>query len=488
MNTKNFYILMAIGAALRLLMINIPPLWYDENFTLLLSRLPFDKLIQATAGDVHPPLHYMVLWLIQSQLPELPAWWIRIPSFVFSVLSLWIFIQLVDETDIPERVALPAIVMMTILPMQLWYAQEGRMYALLEMLVLGALLLVVRGEYLRLALPFAMLLYTQNYGLFYVACISLVALAREDVYFRAQAFWRVAASGALAVLAYIPWALVLAGQMTTISGRYWITDASAGAALKTIYQQFWASAMLPSGIVPSYVLTFAALLAGTVALIRAKHPAASLILIMGYLPFALAWGASLVWQPLLLHRALIGTSPFFYLIVAWCAEYIPAGNVRRAAYAAALVIPLLMFGVGGYYLNIPAMKGEGAVSPLLDSLTYIRANWQEGDILYYTDDGPMINLMPYTDLPAYRMPECDIQKTSYAPVLGSLSDQTRAALGVPIAALDDIPHKRAWVFAPRSPLHPKCYEEQIAIIAPDGMQLITVDENEYLVSGIWLKQ
>jgi hypothetical protein len=145
-------------------------------------------------------------------------------------------------------------------------------------------------------------------------------------------------------------------------------------------------------------------------------------------------------------------------------------------YAASFIAPILMFGVSGYYLNISAMKG----SPLLSALEYVTANWQDGDLIYYADDGPMLNLMPYTALPQYKMPACD------TAVLGSLSDTTRAALGITIADLSDVPHARAWVFAPRSPLHPLCYEEQIKAIAPAGAQLITIDDNEFIQSGVWL--
>jgi hypothetical protein len=78
------------------------------------------------------------------------------------------------------------------------------------------------------------------------------------------------------------------------------------------------------------------------------------------------------------------------------------------------------------------------------------------------------------------MPECD------RPVLGALSKSTRAALGVLVADLDGLPYTRAWVFAPRSPLHPQCYEEQIARIAPEGSQVLTVDDSKYIFSGVWL--
>jgi hypothetical protein len=38
---------------------------------------------------------------------------------------------------------------------------------------------------------------------------------------------------------------------------------------------------------------------------------------------------------------------------------------------------------------------------------------------------------------------------------------------------------------PRSPLHPQCYEAQIADMAK-GAPLILVDDNIFITSGVWL--
>lgn len=155
-------------------------------------------------------------------------------------------------------------------------------------------------------------------------------------------------------------------------------------------------------------------------------------------------------------------------------------------YFLTLIVSILCIaGIYGYYKNIAAMKGDGAVSSMRGALAYVEANWQDGDIIFTTDDGPWINLTPYTDKPIYRMPTCK-EKGSYAPVLGSLSTQTRDALGMQIADLKDIPYKRAWVFAPtRSPLHPECYLTQIAPLT-NTPPVYVVDDNDWLYSGVWL--
>lgn len=508
MKSKTYLSLLGIGLALRVFMIWDAPLWYDENFTYILARLPFDQMIAATAGDVHPPLWYLIEWSIYHILPQLPAWATRIPALGFSMAALIVFVLLCNSLYIPARVQIAATFLLAVMPMQIWYAQEGRMYALLEFLVLAALYTGLTRRWIYFFLCSLAMLYTQNYSIFYLAVIAFVLVVLEWSQLR-KVFLALTAAGTL----YLPWAFVVAGQITEINGRYWIMDAGPGAVLVAVYKQFFASAMLSPGLIPSYVLVFAALIIGSYSLVithSQKHlwdPTASnnygvhtsqiqlcgiwwIVLMMAFAPLAIAWIVSILWQPVLLFRPLIGISPFLYFIATWpLAEVkpflaMPSGKL----YAASFIVPLLIMGTVGYFQNIAAMKGEGAVSPMLNTLDYVRANWQKGDVIYYTDDGPMINIMPYAaDLPQYKMPACD-ERVGYAPVLGSLSDSTRIAMGVQIVPLADVPHKRAWIFAPRSPLHPTCYDMQIAEIAPEGGQVITVDDNDYITSGVWLRE
>jgi uncharacterized membrane protein len=490
MTSKTFTALMIIAFVLRIFMIWDAPLWYDENFTYILARLPFDQMIAATAGDVHPPLWYLIEWIMYHLLPSLPAWAIRLPALTFSLLAIYMFVLVCNSLLIPARVQVAATFLMSILPMQLWYAQEGRMYALLEFLVLAALYAGLQRKLISFAVIATAMLYTQNYSVFYINVISFVLIVLDWSQFK-----KIIIALAVAVSLYLPWATVVAKQMTEINGRYWIMDAGPGAVLGSVYKQFFASAMLAPGLIPSYVIVFAVLIIGAYSMVI-THSQKQLcgiwwvVLMMAFAPLAIAWIVSVLWQPVLLFRPLIGISPFLYLVAAWpLAEVkpflaMPSGKL----YAACFIIPLLGMGTIGYFQNIAAMKGEGAVSPMLDTLDYVRAHWQDGDVIYFTDDGPMTNIMPYAaDLPYYKMPACD-ERVGYAPVLGSLSDSTRLAMGVKIVDLEDVPHKRAWIFAPRSPLHPTCYDMQIAEIAPEGKQIITVDDNEYISSGVWLRE
>lgn len=483
--TRTINHLIILGIVLRLIGFWIPSFWYDENFTFILSRLPFDRMIAATAGDVHPPLWYLITWTISHIAPAAPAWVLRIPAILFSVMSLFAFQAVMRELNIPVKVQLAGMALMVLLPMQLWYAQEARMYSLLELLVLFAVLFALRGHWIGLGIVTALLLYTQNYGVFYAAAIALLVLVRD---YRSLPY--AAASMGIAGVTFLPWVRVILSQMDSINGRYWIQEQGAGDVLNILYKLFWASSMPGFALLSALLVTFILLAVGLLHMAYSKHPARREVLIMAFVPLALAWTASALWQPLLLHRPLIGSAPFVYLVAAWAASRLFDGEQvtvqRDAILASAMVIPIMVSGLGGYYVNIPAMKNDGAVSPLIETLDYVREHWQDGDVIVYTDDGPMINLSPYAmDLPQYMIPACG-ERLNSGPVLGSLTPATRAAIGIPAISVEQVrTFRRAWVFAPFSPLHPQCYEDYIADITR-GDPLLTVDDNQYIYSGVWL--
>lgn len=314
-----------LAVLLRVVWINVPPLWYDENFTLILARLPWDRMIDATVGDVHPPLWYVIVWAVYHILPNAPAWVIRVPSLLASVAALWLFAQIMPRLGISPRVARAALVLMAVLPMQIWYAQEGRMYAMLECLVLLALYAALERRMVLLFVASLALLYIQNYGAFYLAAIALVVIVREP--WRVWR-WHIGAMFAAGVL-WLPWVYVVVMQMREIEGRYWILDRSLGQVLQILHKLFFASSVPDAFFVASYVVAFAVLIAGTVAVARSSHPARWPVLTMAFAPLLIAWGLSWVWQPVLLFRALIGISPFLYIVAAWPLEEINGNSITQ---------------------------------------------------------------------------------------------------------------------------------------------------------------
>ena len=316
MTRRTFWIIFSLAVLLRIFWINVPALWYDENYTMLVARLPFDRMMQAVVGDVHPPLWYLIEWSLFHIAPNLPAWAIRLPALVFSILSLPMYIIVMRKLGIPSKVKTAAFVIMAFMPFQLWYAQEGRMYAMLEFFVLLTLSAALGRSYLFLFIGSLALLYTQNYGPFYLVSIALVIFIREK---RDNLNWCISAM-ASAGLFWLPWFQVMLGQMNEINGQYWIMDKSIGGLLVIVYKLFFAAAVPAEWFVYSYIVTFAACIIGMTTFIASRNPGRLTIALMAFVPVLIAWLISLVWQPVVLSRPLIGISPFVYIIAAWSFE------------------------------------------------------------------------------------------------------------------------------------------------------------------------
>ena len=81
-----------VGIVCRAVLLNIS-FEYDEIFTAITSNpaLPFSySWKHYLLADVHPPLHNMILWLYNHVVPYGPEWILRFPSFILSLMGLFL--------------------------------------------------------------------------------------------------------------------------------------------------------------------------------------------------------------------------------------------------------------------------------------------------------------------------------------------------------------------------------------------------------------
>jgi hypothetical protein len=205
------------------------------------------------------------------------------------------------------------------------------------------------------------------------------------------------------------------------------------------------------------------------------------ILWLAFLPFALAVLVSLIWQPVLHYRPLIGISPFLYILLAGPVEAIFQGNRirwRTVLYAAIFIVPLILISDVSVYVYARENKTSGASI----ALAYIQAYWQPGDVIYHFGDDSWVNTTPYNSLPNYKAPDC-------GATLGSLSPATRIAIGQQIVPLSSLTYQRAWLLWSESPLTPPCLDDQLTSLGMDPKKpllLLTTTSNEYVFEGLWL--
>lgn len=472
-----YLVLFMVAGLLRLATLTDALLWYDEAFTALVISKPLPVMMAAIAGDVHPPLFYLLLWPF-AQIFGASSLLLRLPSVFFSLTSILLTDRIARKLNIPHLARWAALILMAIGPFELHFAQEGRMYGLLQVLVLAWLLAVLNRDFRLATLTGIAALYTHNYALFYLPVMALIGLAGEigrPVIIDAKApahgwlpgdqanlkAWLL--SNLIPALAWLPWQFILAGQMAHVAGGYWIQPVNMGSLVYALYMLFWGFYM-PGAFSAIAVLVVCTAIFYAVAVVVFKKPGWSgrVLISIGLAPAILAFLASIAWRPLLLFRGLIPSAPMIYLLIASAL----VTNRRNALYMAIVFAPLVMFGTSYYYQYNALQKGNTEAE-----ISAVRAAWKPGDTVVHVNDGVMPQWQVYApDLHQVIMPECAERN------LGALSRQTRAALGV----AEVLPTSgRLWVLWPDGVTATPCEHDQAARLVGDTPPYLVIRNDDF---------
>ncbi|HHY56077.1 MAG TPA: hypothetical protein GYA08_11640 [Chloroflexi bacterium] len=124
-------LLVATGAVVRALRLTWQPLWWDEGYSVYFATEPLARMLELTAGDIHPPLYYALLhgWINVWGAAAPVA--LRTFSVIVGVAALplqaWLAWRLFPGR---RRLLVIALVLLVVNPLHLFYSQEVRMYGL----------------------------------------------------------------------------------------------------------------------------------------------------------------------------------------------------------------------------------------------------------------------------------------------------------------------------------------------------------------------
>jgi mannosyltransferase len=177
------FAIVLIGLLLRVYNLATQSIWWDEAFSVSISKLSLSQIVQATGTDVHPPLYYFILhyWIVLFGTSEVA---VRSLSVLFGVLAIPM-VYVLGRHLFDEEVGLVSAFILAISVFNIQYSQEARMYTMMLLLALLSMYFFVRFlERSSLAisvgyvLSTVLLLYTHVFGLFIVIAqnIYLVTL------------------------------------------------------------------------------------------------------------------------------------------------------------------------------------------------------------------------------------------------------------------------------------------------------------------------
>ncbi|HLL90727.1 MAG TPA: glycosyltransferase family 39 protein, partial [Tepidisphaeraceae bacterium] len=349
------------GLALRWVSLGRESLWFDEGMTAYLASLTPDEMVRTIAGDVAAPLLFFVMrywtaWLGGHEVA------MRSLSALAATLAVVPFAFLLKRSVTGRLATLAGSALFAASLMQVEYAREARYYALLSLLLAGALAgavsFVERRSEIGLAAVVGCVvlgLYTHNLTAFYLPGLAVAWLAWPG----GRAWWQRALDGLGAAVVvfvlYLPWLPVLQRQMAWMTGTFWAArpDATAAAStLSTLAGVYpydvpqWAWDVMrwkwSAGPVAAVVAVVLLALVTLSLLTRdaAQRRKAVALAAFALAPVVLVFVASRVGQPVFMDRAFAPCAVVLPVLLAMSVDATRARGLRLAGGVLLLVLAL----------------------------------------------------------------------------------------------------------------------------------------------------
>jgi 4-amino-4-deoxy-L-arabinose transferase-like glycosyltransferase len=386
-----FILILVFAFIIRLIGILSRPIWYDEAFSILfsekgLSAMLYGTLSQTATGsaDIHPLGYYTILWAWMKIFGHsVPA--VRLFSIIVSLASLILVYQIALNL-FNEKTAITAALLFSILPFQVHYAQEIRMYSLLSFWLLLATFSFLRGRYgnwkwwIVFAVSSALAQYTHNLAAIYLIPLAVTPLFQKD--------WKtlkaVAVASIFSILLYLPWLIHLPAQFEKVQAAYWV-ERPGVEKIFTLILFYLPHLPLPNNLLlPELLiatLTIALAVFQTTFARKNRSESANKILWLAYLAFMpplLLWTIS-QFIPVYIERALLPSHAIFCI---WLAAAFTQTKSPRVIQIMVFIF-ILFSSVTGIYQHV-AYNGF-PYGPYAELNKSIQSRLETGDVIIHSN-------------------------------------------------------------------------------------------------------
>ncbi len=380
----------ALGAALRLYQIGAQSLWFDELLSIAVSRLSL-RLVLVSPASIDPPLYYVLLhwWLALGNDDGL----VRLLSAIPGIATIPAIYSVAKRlTDV--RVAFVAAMIFALSPLQLYYAQEARMYALLVFLTTLSLWSYLVAQEQGRARNWAvwivasiLAVYTHSFAGLLLVAIDVDAVLRWTR--KRNRLEPVILSNAVIVVGLLPEILVTLSKLSWLMPALWLSSPTLLHPLLTL-DAFLFGYTLPSW---SYVISLFVLIAMVAFVAVAswrrirwgsdqEKDTLQFMWLVLFVPIGLTWAVS-QWRSVYLDRLLLPSSTALYILLAW--GLVKSNRRRVIGIFAGIGLPLILGSLLNYYT-----VAEYAKPPMREVLSFVAARRMPDERIIHTSDSSFL--------------------------------------------------------------------------------------------------
>jgi uncharacterized membrane protein len=229
-----------IAVVLRWRGLDSQSLWWDEGFTLWLSKFSPADICRTLQVDTSPPLYYILehYWTGLFGISEVS---LRGLSAFFETLSIPVFWLLAKRVLGNKAAVTLTMWLYSLSLLQVAYAKEARFYGLLTLLSLVSVYSLVLFLERRSVLSFCFLvlslsasLYTHNMMFFYLPAIALVWLVYPSARLIRVRLIEASLTFVIVLLSFLPWLPTLWRQTKIIHSGFWLPAPTMGNLMDSL--------------------------------------------------------------------------------------------------------------------------------------------------------------------------------------------------------------------------------------------------------------
>lgn len=330
---------MLLNLVLKLAWAGVNELAGDEPFTVYWAQRPLAELSSMLRTENNPPLYFLIMHGWSTLVPLEPTW-LRIPSVLFSALTVWP-LYLLGKRMGGTSVAVTAVLLFTFSQHSYAFAHEVRAYSLLTLGCTWAVWQLVRladdpdrhpairsASIIWLVLANVLATWAHYFGWLMVGLELILVFAVPML--RSVRVKMLAAAGITALCSVPLLGILLARAGSSLGQGTWLKAPGIEEPYNMIMR--WANA-------PVVAVVFLILVTYGLTRVRSRCSGLAIPLLWSALPLVGMFLISFLF-PIYLDRYLLFASIGFYLLVAGSAGSLPGGERVHWMMSAACIIAM----------------------------------------------------------------------------------------------------------------------------------------------------